>query len=104
MIRLRRGRPDPTTPLPVDEMPPHALGAQHAPAPEAGYAVPDPAACLAEREPAELQGRTLWRVQPLLACVPPGGGAAAAQRGRDAEGSPVGGRVDGVGAERWDEW
>lgn len=100
-------RPPPSRPsLPVDEVPPHALGAQHAPAPEAGHAVPYPAARLTEREPAELQGRT-WRqeVPPLLACLPPSGGAAAAvQKGRDAQGSPVGGRVDGVGAERGDEW
>lgn len=43
--------------LPLGKELPQALGAQHAPAPEADIAAPDPGARMAEREPAELQGR-----------------------------------------------
>lgn len=43
--------------LPVDKVLPQALGTQHAPAPEADHAVPDPRARLARREPPELKGR-----------------------------------------------
>lgn len=82
--------------LPVDKVLPQALGAQHAPAPETDHAVPHPPARLAEREPAELQGRP----RGVVLCVP---GVGTMQRGRDAEGPPVGGWVGDVRAGRREE-
>lgn len=45
------------SPFPVDKELPQALGAQHAAAPKADIAAPDPGARVAQRELAELQGR-----------------------------------------------